>query len=165
VPDVISDTSVIQYLFQVGLLDLLFTLYQEITIPEAVAGELAEGRLHGIDLPDAETMSQFRVLKILVPQSIQLLKSLGPGEREVLALASASQKSLMLLDDAVARHHARKLGLRFTGTPGVLLKAKQSGALIEIRSILNKLEGKGFRLDKKTRSAMMSLAGEISNEG
>ncbi len=33
-PDVISDTSLIQYLFQVGLLDLLFTLYEEITIPE-----------------------------------------------------------------------------------------------------------------------------------
>lgn len=163
-PDVISDTSVIQYLFQVGLLDLLFTLYQEITIPEAVAGELAEGRLHGIDLPDAETMSQFRVLKILVPQSIQLLKSLGPGEREVLALASASQESLILLDDAVARQHARKLGLRFTGTLGVILKAKQSGLLIEIQSILNKLEEKGFLLDKKTRAAMMSLAGEMSSE-
>lgn len=164
-PDVISDTSVIQYLFQVGLLDLLFTLYQEITIPEAVAAELAEGRLHGIDLPDAETMSQFRVLKILVPQSIQLLKSLGPGEREVLALASASQESLVLLDDAVARQHALKLGLRFTGTLGVLLKAKQSGLLIEIRTILDKLEGKGFRLDKKTWAAMMILAGEISSGG
>jgi predicted nucleic acid-binding protein len=165
VPDVISDTSVIQYLFQIGLLDLLFRLYQEITIPEAVAGELAEGRLRGIDLPDAETMSRFRVLKVPVAQSIQLVKSLGTGEQEVLALASASPESLILLDDAVARQHALKLGLRFTGTLGVLLKAKQSGLLIEIRSILDKLEGRGFRLDKKTRAAMMSLAGEISSGG
>ena len=164
-PDVISDTSVIQYLFQVGLLDLLFTLYQEISIPEAVANELAEGCLHGVDLPDAEAMSRFRVLVVTVPQSIQLLKSLGSGEREVLALASASADALVLLDDAVARQHARKFGLQFTGTLGILLKAKQSGLLIEIRSILDKLETKGFRLDKKTRAAMMNLAEETASEG
>jgi predicted nucleic acid-binding protein len=110
VPDVISDTSVIQYFFQVGLLDLLFTLYQEISIPQAVASELAEGRVHGVDLPDAEEMSRFKVLVVPVPQSIQLLKSLGSGEREVLAMALVSSDPLILLDDAVARKHARDLG-------------------------------------------------------
>jgi len=140
VPDVVCDTSVIQYLFQIGLLDLLFTLYQAISIPKAVANELAEGRTHGVDLPDAEAMSRFKVITVSVPQSIQTLKSLGGGEREVLALASASADNLVLLDDAVARRHACKLGLRFTGTLGILLKAKQSGLIIEIRSILDKLE-------------------------
>jgi predicted nucleic acid-binding protein len=72
------------------LLDLLFRLYQEISIPEAVANELAAGRAHGIDLPDAEAMLRFRVIAVPVPQSIQMLKSLGRGEQEVLALASAS---------------------------------------------------------------------------
>ena len=51
-PDVISDTSPIQYLHQVKLLDLLFSLYEEISIPEAVEKELADGRNYGIDLPD-----------------------------------------------------------------------------------------------------------------
>jgi predicted nucleic acid-binding protein len=164
VPDVISDTSVVQYFFQVGLLDLLFTLYQEIAIPEAVASELAEGRLHGIDLPDAESMSRFNVLRVSVPQPILGLKSLGRGEREVLALALISPAALVLLDDAVARQHARTLGLRFTGTLGILLKAKQAGLLIEIGSILDKLESKGFRLDKKTRAAMVKLAEETASE-
>jgi len=164
VPDVVCDTSVIQYLFQVGLLDLLFTLYQEISIPEAVANELAEGRIQGVDLPDPEAMSRFKVVTVPVPQSIQTLKSVGRGEREVLALALASADHLVLLDDAVARQHARKLGLRFTGTLGILLKAKQSGLLIEIRSILDELERKGFRLDKRTRAVMMKLASETANE-
>jgi uncharacterized protein len=43
VPDVISDTSPIQYLHQVKLLDLLFCLYEEISIPEAVEKDIAEG--------------------------------------------------------------------------------------------------------------------------
>jgi predicted nucleic acid-binding protein len=160
VPDVVSDTSVIQYLFQVGLLDLLFSLYQDISIPEAVGAELAEGRVRGIDLPGAEDMSRFKVAAITVPQSIQLLQSLGRGEREVLAMATGNFNILLLLDDAVARKHARKLGFRLTGTLGILLKAKQAGFLSELQSILNKLERKGFRLDKRTRSAMMKLAGE-----
>ena len=162
-PEVIADTSVIQYLFQVGLLDLLFTLYQEITIPAAVANELAEGRRHGIALPDAETMSRFRSTSVSVPHSIQLLKSLGSGEREVLALASSRADHLILFDDAAARQHARELGLRFTGTLGILLKAKRAGHLVEIGSILDKLESKNFRLDKKTRAAMLKLAGESAS--
>jgi predicted nucleic acid-binding protein len=146
------------------LLDLLFTLYEEISIPQAVASELDEGRIHGVDLPSIGEMARFKVLVVPVPQSIQLLKSLGNGEREVLAMASASSDALILLDDAIAREHARKLGFRFTETLGILLKAKQTGLLIELRSILDKLEAKGFRLAKKTRVAVMRLAGEIESE-
>jgi predicted nucleic acid-binding protein len=72
---------------------------------------------------------------------------------------------LVLLDDAVARQHALKLAIRFTGTLGILLKAKQSRLLVEILPILDKLETKGFRLDKKTRVAMIKLAGESASEG
>lgn len=159
-PDVISDTSPIQYLYQVELLDLLFRLYEEITIPEAVENELAKGRNHGIDLPGVKEMSRFKVRAASFEQTVELPTSLGRGEREVLALASVSPDSLLLLDDALARQHARALGLRLTGTLGVLLKAKQSGLLIEIRSVLDKLEAKGFRLEKKTRAAVLKLAQE-----
>ena len=70
----------------------------------------------------------------------------------------------MLLDDAVARQHAGRLSLRFTGTLGILIKAKQSGLVIEIASILDKLESKGFRLDQKTHAAVIKLAGETASE-
>jgi len=160
-PDVISDTSLIQYLFQVGLLDLLFTLYEEITVPEAVAHELADGLDHGVDLPSAEAMSRFNVRAAPIVRIRELSPSLGKGEREVLALACDSPGCLVLLDDALARLHARQMGLRLTGTLGILLKAKQSGLLIEIRPILDKLETKGFRLDKRTRAAVMKLAQEL----
>jgi len=161
VPDVISDTSPIQYLHQVKLLDLLFSLYEEISIPEAVEKELADCRNYGIDLPDVEKMLHFHVRS--APLTLQLPTSLGKGEREVLALASAGSDSLLLIDDALARYHARQLGLRFTGTLGVLLKAKAS-TLAEIRPILDQLEGQGFRLDKKTRAAVRKLAHEEESE-
>ena len=43
-PNVISDTSPIQYLYQLNLLDLLPTLYGEIIIPQAVESEIATGK-------------------------------------------------------------------------------------------------------------------------
>lgn len=49
-PEVVSDTSPIQYLFQCGLLDLLPRLYRAVLIPEAVAQELEVGRTRGIPL-------------------------------------------------------------------------------------------------------------------
>ncbi|HEY6232457.1 MAG TPA: DUF3368 domain-containing protein [Pyrinomonadaceae bacterium] len=159
-PDVVADTSVIQYLFQIGLLDLLFTLYPKISIPQAVADELAEGRRHGVELPDDDAMTRFEVLSVDVPTFLQTVKSLGPGECQVLSLALANPGCLVLIDDVVGRKHARGFGVRFTGTLGILLKAKQSGLLVELRSILDKLEGKGFRLDKKTRAAVLELSGE-----
>jgi predicted nucleic acid-binding protein len=52
VPDggrqVIADTSPLQYLFQVGLINLLPSLYGQVAIPEAVDRELAAGRAGSI---------------------------------------------------------------------------------------------------------------------
>ena len=55
-PEVICDVSPIQYLHQAGLLDLLRLRYGAITIPTAVAAELREGTLRGVDLPAFEAL-------------------------------------------------------------------------------------------------------------
>lgn len=51
-PDVIVDTSVLQYLHQLGLLQLLARLYGRVIVSPAVAEEVRRGRELGIDLPD-----------------------------------------------------------------------------------------------------------------
>lgn len=50
-PEVITDTSPIQYLHQINQLNLLPTLYAQIRMPQAVADELAQGRTQGISFP------------------------------------------------------------------------------------------------------------------
>jgi len=42
-PEVITNTSPLQYLFQLDLLDLLPQLYQEVLVPEGVVRELRSG--------------------------------------------------------------------------------------------------------------------------
>src|SRR6266540_1881287 len=133
-PEVIADTSPIQYLYQIGLLDVLNVLYGQITIPEAVAGELNVGRAHGLSLPDVSSISWMTVKTPQGQALLPLVPDLGPGEREAIALAIETKDSLLILDDALARKHAQLLGITMTGTLGVLLKAKQTGHLKGVES-------------------------------
>lgn len=159
-PEVIADTSPLQYLHQTDLLDLLPALYSRIIIPQAVARELAEGRTHGIRLPDIATLAWVEIRAVREQALLALAPSLGAGEREVLALAVQIPDSLTLLDDALARQHARLLRVTFTGTLGVLLRAKQLGRLPAVAPILAQLESLRFRLDPITRANVLQLASE-----
>jgi predicted nucleic acid-binding protein len=52
-PEVISNTSPLQYLHQLGILHIFPTLATRVIIPPAVVEELRVGRELGISLPDA----------------------------------------------------------------------------------------------------------------
>lgn len=159
-PEVVADTSPLQYLYQTDLLDLLHNLYGRVTVPQAVAQELEEGRARGISLPDINALDWMRVEGAPGQSLLPLAADLGAGEREVLALAASIPDSLALLDDALARRYAQQLGVAFTGTLGVLLRAKESGHLDAIAPVLERLDALRFRLNQATRTAVLKLAGE-----
>ena len=52
------------------------------------------------------------------------------------------------------------LGVRLTGTLGILLKAKHAGKLAALRPVMEQLEKLGFRFHRDTRNAILKLAGE-----
>jgi uncharacterized protein len=159
-PEVIADTSSIQYLHQTDLLDLLPTLYQRILIPQAVVDELTQGRSQGIVLPNPETLSWITLSKVPTSKLIPLIPRLGAGEREVISLALSHSGSLVILDDALARNYAQQMSIKLTGTLGILLKAKQSGYITQIAPILEQLDTLRFRLSPATRTAILKLAHE-----
>lgn len=124
-PNVIINTSPIQYLYQTNTLNLLFNLYGEIILPQSVVNELTDGLYLGVALPNLNSLSWINIKKAQSSNILPLVTDLGAGEREALALAIEINDSLLVLDDNLARRYARLLGLSFTGTLGVLLKAKQ----------------------------------------
>ncbi len=160
-PEVICDVSPIQYLHQVGLLDLLRLRYGAITIPTAVAAELREGTLRRVDLPAVEALDWMRIRQPAGGLLLPIVADLGAGEREVLALGTETPDSLVILDDALARQYARMLKLKLTGTFGVLLKAKETGLLPALAPVLERLQDLRFRMDPETRQAVLRLAGEV----
>ncbi|SPJ13889.1 conserved hypothetical protein [Syntrophobacter sp. SbD2] len=83
-PDVICNTSPIQYLYQVNLFHILKELYGQIVIPEGVSAELDAGRMTGIALPDVKSLSWLSVSFVRERTLLQMVSGLGTGEKQVL---------------------------------------------------------------------------------
>jgi len=158
--EAICDTSPIQYLHQIGFLNLLPESYARTLIPPAVVEELRRGREMGIDLPDIRTLPW---LQVRVPErweKVPLTADLGAGEREVLALGLQVPGAVVILDERLARLHAEVMKLTFTGTLGILLRAKAEGRIPRIEPVIQHLDRLGFRLSSKTHAEILRLAGE-----
>jgi predicted nucleic acid-binding protein len=159
-PEVICNTSPLQYLHQLGLLHILPALAGEVVVPLAVDEELAIGREAGVSLPDPKTLSWVRLRRPKSQPALPLIHDLGPGETEVLMLALEASDPIVVLDDALARRLAETLKLRLTGTVGLLLDAKRAGLIESVAPYLGRLQTLRFRLSPRTRAAVLRLAGE-----
>ena len=160
-PEVICNTSPIQYLHQLGLLRLLPDLVKRVIVPPAVIEELAAGRAAGINLPDLESLNWIVVRRPASESALPLIADLGPGETEVLMLALEIEGSVVILDDSLARQVAETRGIHLTGTLGLLLDAKRSGLILQVAPLLDQLQSLRLRLALHTRTAILKLAGEL----
>lgn len=160
-PDLISDTSPLQYLYQLDLLSVLPELTGRVRVPPAVIEELAEGRAQGVNLPSPQKYAWVTTQSPDSAPALPLITDLGPGEREVLALALELEDCIAVLDDKVARRSARRLDLSFTGTLGLLLDAKTAGLIEVVAPYLDHLDELNFHLAPKTRELVLRRAGEM----
>lgn len=158
-PEVFVNTSPIQYLHQLGLLGLLPQLYGEVGIPHAVIRELEAGHALKVALPNLPLDTGFQVVADIDAAKLPL-DTLGAGERQVIACVASAAGCLGIVDDQPARKAARALGLKFTGTLGVLLRAKERKLVLTVRPLLDQLIAAGFRIDEPTRREMLQLAHE-----
>jgi hypothetical protein len=157
---VISDTGPLSYLHRLGRLDLLPTLFGRILVPPAVVAELNVGHRLGYDLPDVAGLGW---IEIQGPPAHALrgIDGLDAGETEAIALATTLSNAFVLLDDGPARLCATKLGLRITGTVGILLLAKERSLVDRVAPELDRLSTFGFRLAAVVRNAALRRAGEM----
>jgi predicted nucleic acid-binding protein len=159
--NVICNTSPFQYLHQIDQLRILPALAGKIIVPSAVVDELAAGRVAGVDLPDLSQLDWVIVQNPAGQSALPLITDLGAGESEVLMLALEIPASTVILDDMLARRVAGSLGLRLTGTLGLLIEAKQAGLISQVRPLLDQLQTLRFRLSPATYQAVLKLAHEL----
>lgn len=147
---VVSNTSPILNLAIVGQLGLLHQQFGQIQIPAAVLEELKinEDRPGSQLLQEAVETRWIQVREVNDQPLAQLLKqTLDKGEAEAIALALELQAEWTLLDEREGRKVAKSLGLKITGTLGILLRARESGQLSSLQVVINDLTGKaGFRI-------------------
>ncbi len=150
-PPVVSNSSPLIALEQIGNLNLLQKLFATVSIPPAVSRETTK-----IVLPPWITE-----IPLAQPVGPQILRaSLGPGESEAISLALEVGAQWVILDDRPARRLAEALNLPVIGTLGVLLAAKRRGFLPAIRLCVDALVNHGFHIAPDLYERVLSDAGE-----
>jgi predicted nucleic acid-binding protein len=150
---VVSNSSPLIALTQIGRLNLLQQLHALVLIPPAVAREVE---------PTVPTLPGWVVVQPLAhprrPHPIS--SSIGPGEREVISLGLELRAERLILDEQPARRLATSLRLRVIGTVGLLLAAKDRGFLDKIRPELDGLLEVRFFMDQELYDRAIGQAGE-----
>ena len=88
------------------------------------------------------------------------MAGLDRGEAEVLVLAEEQEARLVVLDEKKARRYAERLGFARTGTLGILLLAKEQGAIDSVRSAVDRLHDAGLHLGIDLVQRTLEIAGE-----
>jgi predicted nucleic acid-binding protein len=147
---IVSDSSCLILLTNIGELDILEKLYGEIIITSIIALE------YKLSLPSW--------IKIMDPKNIEyqneLVKTIDIGEASAIALAVELVNCELILDDKLARKMATRLGLIFTGTLGVLVEAKDVGLIPLLKPLFDKIEQTDFRYTKELLEATLKSVGE-----
>jgi len=163
-PAVVVDSSVLISLAAGEQFPLLRELYSTIYIPPEVWKEVAS-----VPKPfrpkEAERARNEGWLIVQGPRELKrifdLPFNLQAGEAQALALALELPDSLLLVDDAHGRRAARALGIAYTGTLGVLLRAKAEGRIHGLRPVLELLKQRTtFWLSAAVYEAALKQAGE-----
>ena len=163
-PAVVVDSSVLITLAAGEQFHLLREFYSIIYIPPEVWNETT-ATAKGFGVQEVQHAKAEGWLVVQSPREmgkvLALPYHLQPGEAGALALALELPDALLLVDDAQGRRAAAALGIAYTGTLGVLLRAKLEGRILALRPILELLaERTTFWLSPSVQAAVLNQAGE-----
>ncbi len=158
---VVSDATPLIALAKIGQLDILPALFGRVIIPQSVYDEVVT---NASERAGAEEVAKAAWLDRRSASDqrkvIYLHAELDAGEAEALVLAEELSADWVFLDERKARQVATRIGLRYTGTLGLLLIAKQKRQINELRPLLDELRAKKIRLSEKVYQAVLVEAGE-----
>lgn len=148
---VIADTGPINYLIQIGHVELLSYLFERVVLPSAVHAELSDSRA---------PLSVRRWIAA-VPAWLEIHHTTGlpqsglhAGETAAIVLAKSLHADLLLIDGRAGVRRAKQEGLRVTGTLGVLDLAAQRG-LLDLRSAFTHLRSTNFRCPEEVMQMLL----------
>lgn len=147
---IISDTSCLIILSNIGELQLLQKLYGQVFTTVEIAQEFGEILPEWIVIKGAADIHKQQLLELQIDK----------GESSAIALALEMSNSTLILDDNKARKIANQLGLHVTGTIGIIVRAKLNGIIPSIRPILEKIRQTNFRLSVEVEILALKAAQE-----
>ncbi len=157
---VLSNTTPLIALAGINSLELLHQLYGSIIIPPAVKAELI-----GEPEKSAVANSPWIVVKPISHEERKrdFRTRLHAGEVEVMILAEelgAGGADLVIMDDYAAKKTAKFMGMKTTGTLGILIQAKKQGLIQEVKPLMEAVISQGLYVSEKIQRLVLREAGE-----
>jgi len=147
---IISDTSCLILLNKINELELLKKFGSKIYITKTIEQEFEKPLPNWIEVKSPTNNNYKKILEM----------DLDSGEASAIALALETENSIIILDDLKGRKIAERLKVKYSGTFGLLLKAKQVGVIKEISPIVEKIKKTNFRFSSDLLKIILKEAGE-----
>ena len=147
---IVSDTSCLILLDKLSRIDLLKSLFGNITITQIIADEFGKTVPDFIHIEDPKDINYQKILESF----------LDPGEASAIALALEEDDCLLIIDEFKGRREAKQLGLKYTGTIGLLIAAKEKGLISSVKDIIDEIRKTDFRISETLIKEAMNRSGE-----
>ncbi len=158
---IVSDSSPLIGLSQIGRLDLINYLFNEVIIPPAVATEctLHPHKPGAKKIQEAINDSRLTIFAGAIDHLKNLSAILGPGEIEAISLAKQLIAPL-LIDERLGRIAAKQNNISIIGTGGLLLSAKKMKIIPLVKPLIDQLINTGYRISLDLQQSILKLANE-----
>lgn len=158
---VIVNSTPLIVLSNINHLFVLQKLYKHIYIPQAVYDEVTAKHDSACEqIKDNLDWIHICKIKNEIDRRIYQAK-LHDGEVEVMILAKENDnKDLLIIDDNAAKKTAKFLGLKVTGTLGVILKAKKENIIPNATVVMNQIIQRGFYISQDIYDLVKAEANE-----
>lgn len=146
----ICDTSCLILFSKIDELHILKQLAVEVNITSIVQQEFGRPLPDWINIKDPLDPHYRRILEMEIDR----------GEASSIALALEMENSILIIDDLKGRKIAQRLSLRFSGSFGLILKAKQNGIIKSVMPVIQKVRNTNFRFSEDLFDTIIEEAGE-----
>jgi len=148
---VITDTSCLIALTNIKTLHLLPELYKHVVITKEVCAEFIEPLPQWIEVKEVANKKYQQLLE----------NTLDIGEASAIALAIELKNVLLVIDELKGRKEAERLGIKITGTLGILFRMKQKGLIPALKPYIDKLQETDFRISPPIVHKLLTMCNEL----
>jgi len=155
---VFCDTTPIIALCSIQRLDLLQHVFAKIHVVTEVIEECLAGG--PIVVPDLRRLNWIEVVESTAVVHPSVLLELDKGEKYTIDMARKLNADWVVLDEKIGRNMAEYLGLKVTGTLGVLLKARQQGLIPSFLESVTAMQAQGIYYQPSLVRKLATIIGE-----
>lgn len=154
---IVLDAGPLVALARADALDVLAAVPATFVAPVEVRTELEAGAARGHVVIATPSIAYLPLEQPLNPVA---LAELGAGEAAVIQLALEQRITVVGIDERKGRRAASAVGLKVTGTLGLLARAKTLGVLPAVRPIVERMQARGVWFDEGLVQRVLARLGE-----